>query len=169
MEMTVGELYSDVCDATTCFIKATAVGYKDISSSIRAENLYNSYLYLSPMKDAKLVQNPQISTNNFVQINEKTIRFNVKVSENSPFLFMELKDSTTTEPFKVYGSNAGWFSDNNFLAEKGQTYTIDYESFSSEITVEEFKARFTARVLQSIYTESDFLKVETTNYDAFAF
>lgn len=65
-EMMVGELDRDVCDETTCFIKATAMGYKDIATSTEAENLYNSYLFLSPMKDAKLVQNPVISTSNFV-------------------------------------------------------------------------------------------------------
>jgi len=51
---------------------------------------------------------------------------------------MELKDTDYPEPFKVFGSNAGWFSDNNFLAEAGQTYTIDYESFSSPVSITEF-------------------------------
>ena len=68
---------------------------------------------------------------------------------------MELNDSQAAEPFKVFGSNAGWFSDNNFLAEKGQVYTIDYESFSTPITVEDFQTRLTMRVLQSIYSDAD--------------
>ena len=69
---------------------------------------------------------------------------------------MELNDSLSAEPFKVFGSNAGWFSDNNFLAEQGQVYTIDYESFSAPISVKDFQARLTTRVLQSIYNEVDF-------------
>lgn len=108
------------------------------------------------MKDAQLVANPVITTSNFVQVNEKIVRFNINVSETSPFLFMELKDTETAEPFKVFGSNAGWFSDNNFVAEKGQTYTIDYESFSSPISVDDFQTRLTSRVLQSIYSDEDF-------------
>ena len=84
---------------------------------------------------------------------------------------MELKDTENPEPFKVFGSNAGWFSDNNFLAEAGQTYTIDYESFSSSISVAEFQTRLTSRVLQSIYSETDFaaMQLEVVSYLAWTF
>jgi hypothetical protein len=51
----------------------------------------------------------------------------------------------------VFGANAGWFSDNNFLAEGGKVYHLHYESFVSELTVEEFSSRLSARVLQNIY------------------
>jgi hypothetical protein len=37
---------------------------------------------------------------------------------------MELADSESNEEFKVFGNNAGWFSDNNFLAEANKVYTI---------------------------------------------
>ena len=155
-EVKISDLYGEVCDETTCFIKASGMAYKDDSRNVRANNLYNTYLFSSQMKDAQLAANPEISTSNFVQVNDKLVRFNINVSETSPFLFMELKDSETSEPFKVFGSNAGWFSDNNFLAEKGTTYTIDYESFSSPISVADFQSRLTSRVLQSIYSDADF-------------
>lgn len=36
---------------------------------------------------------------------------------------MELADKETKDSFDiVYGSNAGWFCDNNFLAEAGHVY-----------------------------------------------
>ena len=57
-EIMIGELDRDVCDETTCFIKATAMGYKNTAVGAEANNLYNSYLFLSPMKDAQLVKNP---------------------------------------------------------------------------------------------------------------
>jgi hypothetical protein len=37
---------------------------------------------------------------------------------------MELADLESNEEFKVFGNNAGWFSDNNFLAEANKVYTI---------------------------------------------
>ncbi len=58
------------------------------------------------------------------------------VSELSLFLFMELADSKVKDSFDVvYGSNAGWFSDNNFIAEAGHVYKISYTSFKTKITV----------------------------------
>ena len=57
-------------------------------------------------------------------MNEKSVQFEISVSETSPFLFMELTDSESNEEFRVFGSNAGWFSDNNFLAEANKVYTI---------------------------------------------
>lgn len=102
---------------------------------------------MSEMKNTALVKDPLITASNFIQVNEKIVRFNVSVSETSPFFFMELRDSENVEPFKVFGSNAGWFSDNNFVAEKGVSYTIDYESFSSPVTVNDFLIRFKSRVL----------------------
>jgi hypothetical protein len=60
---------------------------------------------------------------------------------------MELADAEYKNPTKVFESNAGWFSDNNFLAEGGKVYHLHYESFVIPITVEEFEKRFAARVL----------------------
>jgi len=51
---------------------------------------------------------------------------------------MELADNEVRDSFEiVYGSNAGWFSDNNFVAEGGRVYSIVYNSFSSGISVSE--------------------------------
>ena len=49
---------------------------------------------------------------------------------------MELADNEVKDSFDiVYGSNAGWFSDNNFVAEGGRVYSIVYSSFSTDISV----------------------------------
>jgi beta-mannosidase len=79
-EVAIGDLTGDVCDETTCFIKASAMAYKDDSTNVIANNLSNTYLFLSQMKDAQLAPNPVISTSNFVQVNDKIVRFNVSVS-----------------------------------------------------------------------------------------
>lgn len=79
-EVTIGDLTGDICDEATCFIKATGMAYKDDSANIKANNLSNTYLFLSQMKDAQLVPNPVINTSNFVQVNDKIVRFNVDVS-----------------------------------------------------------------------------------------
>jgi hypothetical protein len=81
-------------------------------------------MFLTAIKEASLAQRSQISTRNFQQVNKKSVQFEILVSETSPFLFMELADSESNEEFKVFGSNAGWFSDNNFLAEANKVYTI---------------------------------------------
>jgi len=52
---------------------------------------------------------------------------------------MELQDKDEKQELlaPVHGSNAGWFSDNNFVAEAGRVYTIKYTSFSRNISINE--------------------------------
>lgn len=70
---------------------------------------------------------------------------------------MELADKQEKDSFDlVYGSNAGWFSDNNFVAEGGRTYTIEYSSFKFDIDAEDFASRLSTRVLQNIYSDADY-------------
>jgi beta-mannosidase len=78
-EVKISDLNGDVCDETTCFIKASGMAYKDTTRNVKANNLSNTYLFLSQMKDAQLVANPEISTSNFVQVNDKLVRFNINV------------------------------------------------------------------------------------------
>lgn len=51
-QLNIKDLTGDVCDETTCFIKASAMAYKDDSANVVANNLSNTYLFLSQMKDA---------------------------------------------------------------------------------------------------------------------
>jgi diphthamide biosynthesis methyltransferase len=51
----------------------------------------------------------------------------------------------------VFGSNAGWFSENNFVAEADRIYTIIYTSFSNDISIQELQQRLHTRVLQNLY------------------
>lgn len=63
----------------------------------------------------------------------------------------------------MFGSNAGWFSENNFVAEAGRMYTIIYTSFSSDISIEEIQQRLHSRVLQNLYLqESTFVEDQIT-------
>ena len=68
---------------------------------------------------------------------------------------MELADNEVKDSFDiVYGSNAGWFSDNNFVAEGGRVYSIVYSSFATDISVSDLQARLHTRVLQNIYDQT---------------
>ena len=63
-------------------------------------------MFLTAIKEASLAQISQISTRNFKQVNEKSVQFEISVSETSPFLFMELADSESNEEFKVFVNSA---------------------------------------------------------------
>jgi hypothetical protein len=53
----------------------------------------------------------------------------------------------------IYNINAGWFSDNNFLAEGQTYYTITYASYSHKLpNIETFKNALNVRVLQQVNT-----------------
>lgn len=54
----------------------------------------------------------------------------------------------------IHNVNAGWFNDNNFLAEAGMSYTIRYTSYDHVLPgdVEMFKKALNVRVLQQIGT-----------------
>ena len=63
---------------------------------------------------------------------------------------MELKDGDAKE-HRVFGESAGWFCDNNLVAEAGRVYTFKYTSFTDTITANDFKKRLNTRVLNNIY------------------
>jgi hypothetical protein len=54
-----------------------------------------------------------------VQVSARKVSFTVSVDKTSPFLFFELSDKQVEQDLlsNVFGSNAGWFSDNNFVAQ----------------------------------------------------
>jgi len=100
--------------------------------------LFESNLWLTEIKNVDLAKFAKIKAGNFTQLDLYKIAFDIQVNETSPFLLMELADAEFKNPTKVFEANAGWFSDNNFLAEGGKVYHLQYESFVSELTVEEF-------------------------------
>lgn len=93
-------------------------------------------------------------------LQEVVFAFDVQTNVTSPFYFMELRN--TPHVYNNYldagqkgvfasSHNAGWFSDNVFVLEAGQSYPLTYTAVldaSDTMTVEEFAARFQARVLQ---------------------
>lgn len=96
-------------------------------------------------------------------ISTHEIQFTVSVNGTSPFLFLELRDElesahdkkkkeqTSTMSAEIFGANAGWFSDNNFVAEVGQSYELKYTSYSAQLDIATFNARIQARALQHAY------------------
>jgi hypothetical protein len=53
----------------------------------------------------------------------------------------------------IHNVNAGWFSDNNFLAEAHTYYTITYTSYSNNLpSIGTFKQALNVRVLQQVNT-----------------
>ena len=46
-EVKIADLNAEVCGETTCFIKASGMAYKDSSANVKANNLSNTYLFLS--------------------------------------------------------------------------------------------------------------------------
>jgi beta-mannosidase len=138
---------SNGCTFSTCYLKIT-------THSIGNDQEY--VLPLTEMKNINFNAQPTYQFKNFQQLSANEIQFTIESSEASPFLFLELKSksqqSGTINVKGVYDKNAGWFSDNNFHAEKDEAYTIKYTSFLNELTIDEFKSRLQARSLQHVYS-----------------
>jgi beta-mannosidase len=144
------------CSSTSCYVKAIASSAADSTSRRHLE----AWKALAPMKEVDLVASPVINVDNFHSLASNIIAFEVTVSAASPSLFFELMDEEEQDVAKskdqltgVIGSAAGWFSDNNFLAEAGRSYSIEYHAVDLELvlTVESFRSRLKTRVLQSVY------------------
>jgi hypothetical protein len=139
------------CSLETCYVKTLAS--TDDEEDIKAPMLFPSYTFLTPIKSAKLPESPQISFGDFRQISSTVVGFSATVSVTSPYFFMELQDgiASSTSKSGVFGANAGWFSDNNFVAEAGVQYSLTYTSFGNNLGVGDFASRLQGRVLQNVY------------------
>jgi hypothetical protein len=100
--------------------------------------------------------NVNIQITNLQQIASNIVQFIVQTNVTSPSLFLELTNTNhAAEVYKlagVYQENAGWFSQNNFLAEANTAYTVQYIGYQQEISVTTLAARLQARVLQHSMT-----------------
>ena len=140
------------CDFDSCFAKATAV----IASSENEEDLIATQP-LTTMKDSNYPKETNINDANFVQVSSNQIAFDVTVNSTSPFLFLEYTNSESSLHNKdannngVFQQYAGWFSDNNFLAEPMSTYHLTYTSFVDDISVDVFKKHVQGRSIQHAY------------------
>lgn len=138
------------CSFITCYIKIVSKAEDD------SDNTHSSVSItpLAYLKDSEISFDTKIQFNNFKQISDQVVEFEVQVSETSPFLFLEFRapsDIPTILLKGVFETNAGWFSDNSFHAEKGETYTIAYTSYQNSVTVEDVQGRLQARSIQHAY------------------
>jgi hypothetical protein len=96
---------------------------------------------------------PVISIADVVCVSRWDVTFSVTVDRSSPFLWLEVaRRSPAADTITTTSAAAGWFSDNNFLAEAGVTYRLRYTSWQEEVgTADEFIARLQYRALQHSY------------------
>jgi beta-mannosidase len=144
------------CSRLTCFL------YLEAS----AVNLQTSQLISIPpvsfpletFKTINLTNKPQLVMRDFQPLSPNTIQFILEVDQVAPFLFMELTGPNTLvkDPSGsgVNNINAGWFSDNNFLALPGREYSLTYTALLPIENIEEWKTKLQIRSLQSVQTES---------------
>jgi beta-mannosidase len=150
------------CSRTSCFLYLTATATAETST---APSIPSVPYFLDTFKNLNLTTKPNIRTTEFQHISPTTIQFLLEVDLVSPFLFMELTGSNALVENPagkgVNNVNAGWFSDNNFLALPGVQYRITYTSFEEiaatgddDDLLEKWKQKLQIRSLQNVQTES---------------
>jgi beta-mannosidase len=146
------------CTVNTCFLQSSST--LSSSTSYLIKTIPSSYFFLTTIKESILSTNPTITINNYNQLSSNQIEFYISVDQTSPFLFMEIKDydeviselnKDNQEKIGVFGCNAGWFSDNNFVAIANNKYLITYTSYSTDLNINKFQNLIQARVLQDVY------------------
>jgi beta-mannosidase len=139
------------CDMASCYIKVT------VSSTLASAGFQQqeTLIPLTEMKNVALNLDTKLVFDNFQQLSANEIQFTIHTTDVSPFVFLELKPSTAQKAKinteGIFDDNAGWFSDNNFHAEKDEVYTITYTSYMNELNVNDFKTRLQGRMLQHLY------------------
>lgn len=132
----------------------------------KAPEVSPSFFFLEPIKNAQLDSAASVTLTDFKAAGAPGVfSFGVTVSASSPFLFLEIANSAEDAPSPIRtgvfdNAAAGWFSDNNFVAEAGVTYSLTYTAFQPfgpphvvgdkphAMTLEQFKQRLQVRVLQ---------------------
>jgi hypothetical protein len=112
---------------------------------------------LDTFNKAELAPGPSFSVQDVQQQNEHSISFTISANLTSPFLFLELNnnyESESTSETMGVNANAGWFSDNNFLALANEVYHITYTSVEA-IDTKLFQQELQVRSLQSVVTTCD--------------
>lgn len=148
-------LASYKCDFSSCYAKATAT--VSSTSQGKVDEDYQVLVATQPltiMKESALPKDTNIQFLNFQQVSKHEVSFDITVNATSPFLFLEYTNGVkevsqaSTGVFKQY---AGWFSNNNFLAEPGITYHLTYTSFVQEMTVDTLQKHMQGRAMQHVY------------------
>jgi beta-mannosidase len=149
---------SSNCSRSTCFLFLQATSLNLRTSQL--STLPAVPFYLETFKEIGLTVKPQIVTRDFQQLSPTSIEFLLEVDQVSPFLFMELTGPNqllTAEGRSsdgVNNVNAGWFSDNNFLALPGEQYSLTYTSLLPIGDLNDWKNKLQIRSLQSVRIES---------------
>ena len=151
----------DGCTLETCYIKSSSF------NTLTKEFLYPNFAFLTEYKNMKFIDSPNILISDINLVSSNSISFTLSVSVTSPFLFLEMKDRKVNDDddddddddikspnitYGIFNNNAGWFSDNNFVAEMGVKYKLVYTAFreSPSFTIEEFQSLLQVRSLQYV-------------------
>ena len=140
------------CTRVTCFLLVRAT-----TPAAQGVSIPDSVYYLDLVKNLKLMKNPTFLTSNAKRISDTVIEFDFQVDVTSPFVFLEVTGAndlyTGDRDAGVNNRNAGWFSDNNFLAIGRVSYTLRYtahEPIQEDVTT--FMSLLQIRSLQNVKT-----------------
>lgn len=138
------------CKVSSCVLVVTSTSHVgDIVTSLPVVPYY-----MTTMKAASLGASSTPVITDVELISSNQVQFSLSVNTTSPFFFMELKDSPSPSavPAGIHGDNAGWFSENNFLAVAGTEYSITYTSFQTISNTKEFLSRLQMRSYLDVKT-----------------
>lgn len=157
---------SSRCTRSSCFVLITGQYAAEVDSTYSA--IPQSAFYLDTFINAELASGPAFVISNMLQQSAHVVSFTVSANVTSPFLFLELNNNNHDSDSKVEaggplssksqegvnGANAGWFSDNNFLAVANAEYTLTYHAVE-EVDVTVFVQQLQVRSLQSVTTRCE--------------
>jgi beta-mannosidase len=141
------------CTASTCFLRATA------STNLESVVISPHYIWLTEIKDVHLNSDIILTTDSFTQLSDYEFQFKLTASVPTPFVWLDLDLPAAASSPSATGisSRAGWFSDNNFLAEGGAEYTLTYTAFHNKnsdyphLTLAQFTSSLRVRSLQTLF------------------
>jgi beta-mannosidase len=150
---------SERCTRQSCFVMVVGQ-YAEIEDSSRV-SIPPSAFYLDTFSNAELATSPVFDISNFKQNCEHSVSFTVTANVTSPFMFLELNNNNNVDSQKasstekgVNTANAGWFSDNNFLALAKEEYHLTYSSLEA-VDLKVFEQQLQVRSLQSVITSCE--------------
>ena len=136
----------------------------EVDSSYAA--IPQSAFFLDTFNNIDLADAPAFAISNMRQQSTHSVSFIVSANVTSPFLFLELNNNNNNSQETadrshssnaedgVNGANAGWFSDNNFLALANEDYTLTYHAVEA-VDAGVFAQQLQVRSLQSVTTSCE--------------
>ena len=155
---------SSRCTRTSCFVVITGQYVAEVDSSYAA--IPQSAFFLDTFNNIDLADAPAFAISNMRQQSTHSVSFIVSANVTSPFLFLELNNNNNNSQETadrshssnaedgVNGANAGWFSDNNFLALANEDYTLTYHAVEA-VDAGVFAQQLQVRSLQSVTTSCE--------------